>query len=68
MAHGVSIPMAYAHERYFGRPSCPKCGEMIMAPESSDHFVDRKIRHIWLCEGCDFDFETSVELIAKPSY
>ncbi len=56
----VSIPMAYAHERYLGRPSCPKCGEMIMAPESTDHLIDRKIRNIWLCERCLLKFETLI--------
>ena len=28
-------PMRYIHERYFGRPACPKCGELMMASESS---------------------------------
>ena len=23
----------FLHERYFGRPSCPKCGELMIAPE-----------------------------------
>jgi hypothetical protein len=29
----VTVPMRYLHEQYFGRPCCPKCGELIMAPE-----------------------------------
>ena len=27
-----AAPLRYVHERYLGRPSCPKCGELIMAP------------------------------------
>ena len=38
----VTVPTNYIHEKYLGRPSCPKCGELLMAPEYSeclDHFV-----------------------------
>ena len=30
----ATLPMSYVHERYFGRPSCPQCGQLMMAPES----------------------------------
>ena len=33
----TAVPMSYAHERYLGRPSCPKCGELIMAPDFSEY-------------------------------
>ena len=26
----VTVPTSYIHERYLGRPSCPKCGELLM--------------------------------------
>ena len=29
----VTVPTSYIHETYLGRPSCPKCGELLMAPE-----------------------------------
>ena len=29
----VAFPMSYLHERYFGQPSCPNCGEIVMASE-----------------------------------
>jgi len=32
----VFVPMRYIHERYFGRPACPKCGELMMASLRSD--------------------------------
>jgi hypothetical protein len=28
MALHVAVPMRYIHERHFGRPACPKCGEL----------------------------------------
>jgi hypothetical protein len=61
----AAVPMSYVHERYLGRPSCPKCGQLLMAPESSKyHHSDDDIRHAWLCEGCEFPFETVVSLDA----
>ena len=39
------VPMSYAHERYLGRPSCPKCGEMMMAPSASEYRDGCGIRH-----------------------
>jgi RNase P subunit RPR2 len=60
----MAVPMSYAHERYFGRPSCPKCGELIMAPNSSEYRSGSDIRHIWACDGCDYRFETSIRFNA----
>ena len=33
----VAVSMRYLHERYFGRPACPKCGELMMASQSSEY-------------------------------
>ena len=30
-----AIPMRFFHESHYGRPSCPKCGEAMIAPETS---------------------------------
>ena len=42
------------------RPAhCPRCDDLMVAPESSE-FVDRgEIRHRWRCEACDLVFETA---------
>ena len=37
MTLNIAVPMSYVHERYTGRPSCAKCGELMMAPESSEY-------------------------------
>jgi hypothetical protein len=60
----VAVPMSYVHERYFGRPSCAKCGELMMAPESSEYLSGHDIRHIWVCDGCDYRFETLIRFNA----
>jgi ribosomal protein L37AE/L43A len=64
MTLNVAVPMSYVHERYFGRPSCPKCGELMMAPESSEFLSVYDIRHIWVCDGCDYQFKTLIRFNA----
>jgi hypothetical protein len=52
--------MRFFHERYFGRPSCPKCGELMMAPESSEYVGGHDIRHSWMCDECAYPFNTLI--------
>ena len=63
----VAMPMNYAHERYSGRPSCPKCGILIVAPEASEYESNGDIRHAWSCHECDYDFQTLVALRRRPN-
>ena len=39
---------------------CAQCGEALFAPEWSEYFDDRRIRHVWSCDSCDYRFETLV--------
>jgi hypothetical protein len=64
MKNHVAVPMRYVHERYLGRPSCPKCGEMMMAPRASEYRDGCGIRHAWVCDACDYGFETLICLDA----
>ena len=62
MTPHTAVPMSYAHERYLGRPSCPKCGELIMAPDFSEYLKNEaSIRH-WSCDGCEYEFKTLIKL------
>jgi uncharacterized protein with PIN domain len=59
--------MRYLHERYFGRPSCPKCGEPMTVPEYpefSECISGVEIRHFWRCDACDNCFDTLVKFKA----
>jgi hypothetical protein len=39
---------------------CAQCGAVLIAPEWSEHFPDNRIRNVWLCEGCGYEFEDTV--------
>jgi transcription elongation factor Elf1 len=49
-----------AQPRYFN--PCAQCGEMLMAPDWSEHVNERCVRHLWTCESCGYHFETTVFL------
>lgn len=61
----TAMPMRYLHERYFGRPSCPQCGELCTIPEFSQYQSDGQISHVWLCDVCDHEFRTAVRFAAS---
>ena len=42
------------------RTPCVQCGEMLIAPIWSEHVTDRCIRHVWSCEACGYEFETTI--------
>lgn len=39
---------------------CAQCGEMIFAASWSEYVSDRRVRHLWECDGCGYTFETEV--------
>ena len=39
---------------------CAQCGDMLLAPEWSETLDDRRIRHLWSCEACGYEFESEV--------
>ena len=45
---------------YLPRPHCPRCGDTLLAAESSVLVAHGHIRHAWCCEGCGNAFETAV--------
>ena len=53
---------ATAHARLvtYDRNNCPQCRAWLLAPEWSEHFNERCVRHIWSCEACGYEFETAV--------
>jgi transcription elongation factor Elf1 len=49
--------------RYF--TPCAQCGDALLAPEWSEHINERCVRHLWTCETCGYQFETTVYLGSK---
>ena len=39
---------------------CAQCGETLFAPEWSEYLDDRRIRHLWSCDACGYEFESEV--------
>ena len=39
---------------------CAQCGDTLFAPEWSEYIDDRRIRHLWSCDTCEYRFETLV--------
>ena len=42
--------------------TCAQCGKRIFMPEWSEHMDERRVRHLWECEACGYQFETIVYL------
>jgi hypothetical protein len=40
---------------------CAQCGGTLYTPEWSEHVDDCRVRHFWICEACDYKFETLVK-------
>ena len=45
------------HQSRPGVP-CAQCGETLAAPEWAEHMDDRRIRYLWCCDACGYDFES----------
>jgi hypothetical protein len=39
---------------------CAQCGDTLFAPEWSEYLDDRRIRHLWSCDSCSYEFESEV--------
>ena len=45
---------------YLERPSCPRCGTFLHTAESAQFRSGGHVSHLWSCEDCGEEFETSV--------
>jgi RNase P subunit RPR2 len=46
----------------FGRPTCPRCGSVLLIAEESEFNLKGRIRHAWSCDDCEHEFVTSITL------
>src|SRR5437763_11283807 len=61
---GTFVGDSAAAGRFTYRKPCAQCGDLLIAPEWSEHISERCIRHVWACEACGYEFETAVYLSA----
>ncbi len=48
--------------RFAERPTCPKCANPLVAPHIAAFAGEGRIWHTWLCDRCDHEFITCVDL------
>jgi hypothetical protein len=66
MTPHIAVPRSYIYEWYIGRCSCPKCCELLTAPAYSEFLKGNNIRHTWMCNKCDYEFETLIWFNIPP--
>ncbi len=44
------------------RPNCPHCGSRLFVAEQSRFNLAGRIDHVWACDDCGTEFETSIAL------
>jgi DNA-directed RNA polymerase subunit RPC12/RpoP len=44
------------------RPDCPHCGSRLLLAEQSRFNLAGRIDHLWACDDCGTEFETSIEV------
>jgi hypothetical protein len=54
------------HFSSFGM-KCVQCSNELFAPEGSEYWNERHVRHLWRCPKCECCFETAVLISADPS-
>jgi transcription elongation factor Elf1 len=60
------MPLAFEFRRYLSGPSCPRCGDLLLAAEASEFLSEGRVRHFWACDACGQAFHTAVELVPTP--
>ncbi len=47
--------------------ACTSCGDTVIAPHWSQFVCRDKVRHLWICESCGKQFDTTVQLSGKAA-
>jgi len=67
MAPHITVPKSHIYEWLIGRCTCPKCGELLSTPAYLEFLKHYNVRHTWMCNKCDCEFETLRWLNIPPS-
>jgi hypothetical protein len=46
-------------------PTCPLCGDMLLAPMLAEHVSAQHVRNHWVCESCGHSFRKSFRVEAS---
>jgi ribosomal protein S27AE len=60
--HSIDGAIKQTLRQYHAAPTCPRCGGLVFAAETSEFVADGRIRSRWLCEHCDTDFRTVIKI------
>ena len=52
----------YSDENRRQRPNCPDCGSPLLVAEKSRFNLAGRIDHLWACDDCGAEFETSIQV------
>ena len=42
---------------------CAQCSHALIAPVWTEYLKEHGIRHLWNCEACGYEYETTVYLV-----
>lgn len=45
---------------------CAQCGRPLFSPAWSENISETRVRYLWSCHACDYEFETIIYL-SSPS-
>ena len=45
---------------------CAQCGTTLFAPAWSEYLDDHRVRHLWSCRTCGYQFEALVSFPVEP--
>jgi ribosomal protein S27AE len=64
MPHDLDVTYAVSDRRAAMRrmPTCPQCGDMLLAPEHSEFHGAGRIQHFWSCESCGASTHNNVAI------
>jgi hypothetical protein len=57
-------PRAYPHLRA-KLPTCPLCGDLLLAPMAAEHVNEHVVHNHWACESCGHTFRKSVTFLLR---
>lgn len=54
----TDAPRKHAQLRFSN--ACAQCGKPIFMPEWSEYLNQHRVRHLWECDACGYQYETLV--------